>query len=242
VLKGAIFDMGDTLIHLTASMEQIRDSRIHAIYDALLENGATVGFDELKRSYAALHEEESDHAARTLEEIDVAKSLPKLLDRLRVDPKLRPPTFDLVKKFFALEVDSWVLFSGVHEMLAGVRVLGLKMGILSNSRSDWAIKEITNRLDIAKYFDATVTSAAVGLRKPRPEPFREVLRELGLKADETVMIGNSVEADIAGARPLGFKTIHVIFGNDTEEKDCDPDETVYSVSEILPAIKRLATR
>lgn len=242
MLKGAIFDLGETLIHLTTSLEQIREARTLAIHDALRENGATVDFNDLKEKYAALNQEESDYAARTLEEIVVEKSLPRLLDRLGVNTRNRPPIFDLVKKFFALEVDSWVLFPGVHEMLADVRASGLKMGVLSNARSAWAIKEITTRLDIAKYFDAIVTSAGVGFRKPRPEPFREVLRELRLNPSEAVMIGNSVEADISGARPLGLKTIRVIFENDTEGKGADPDITVHKIEEILPAIRRMATR
>ena len=240
MLKGAIFDLGETLIHLTTSLDEVRDSRVQAIYDALREKGVSLDFNDLRRQYMALHDEESEYAARTLEEIDVAKSLPKLLDRLGVEARPRPPIFDLVKKFFAFEVNSWVLFPGVHEMLVDVRALGLRMGMLSNSRSDWAIREITDRLDIAKFFDAIVTSAAVGIRKPRPEPFQEILKELGLNGSEAVMVGNSTEADISGARPLGLKTIQVIFGNNAEEKGADPDVTVYSISEIVPAIKRLA--
>jgi len=242
VLRGAIFDLGDTLIHLTASPDLIRESRIRAVCDALRENQVIVDFDDLKREYVKLHEEESEYAARTLEEIDVEKSLPKLLDRMGVETKRRPDTFELVKRFFGLEVDSWTLFPGIHQMLADVRALGLKMGILSNARSDWAIREITNRLDIVRYFDAIVTSPQVGFRKPRPEPFREVLKELDLNPSEAVMIGNSIEADITGARRLGLKTIHVVFGDDTGEKGADPDLTVYAVSELAPAVKLLARR
>jgi len=240
LLKGAIFDLGGTLIHLTTSLEQLREERIRAIYDALKRNGVALDFNDLRREYVKLHEEESEYAARTLEEIEVGESLPRLLDRLGVDSRERPPMFDLVKTFFALEVNSWVLFPGVHEMLADVRGLALRMGILSNARSDWAVREIIDRLEIAKQFDAIVTSASVGFRKPRPEPFQQVLKQLGVKASEAVMIGNSVEADIAGARSLGLKTIHVILGNDVDEKGADPDAMVYAVSEIVPAIKRIA--
>jgi HAD superfamily hydrolase (TIGR01549 family) len=240
LLKGTIFDLGETLIHLTASWEQIREGRIRVIHEALKEHGVALDFNNLKREYIALHDEESDYAARTLEEIEFEKSLVKLLDRLRVERSRRPKMTDLVKRSFEYEIDSWALFPGVHEMLQQVRDLGFKTGLLSNARSDWAIKEITDRMDLTRYFDTILTSAAIGFRKPRPEPFHQILKLLDLETGEAVMIGNSLEADIAGARALGLKTIRTMFSDGTDEVKVDPDITVYKVSEIVPAIKRIA--
>jgi putative hydrolase of the HAD superfamily len=238
MLRGAIFDLGETLIHLTVSWEQVREGRIRAIYETLRQNETRLDLSDLKREYVALHDEESEYAARTYEEIKVEESLAKLLDRLHVNE--RPEMTKLVNAFFALEADSWVVFPGVHEMLGDVRDLGVKMGLLSNARSDWAVKEIMRRLDLTKCFDEIVTSAAVGFRKPRPEPFRRIFGLLGLEASEAVMIGNSIEADISGARALGMKTIHAVFGSDENEKGADPDIVVSRVPDILPAIKRVA--
>lgn len=240
LLRGAIFDLGETLIHLTASWEQVREGRMKAIHEALQEHGLTLDFKDLKHEYMKLHDEESKYANRTLEEIEIAGSIAKLLDRLGVKERQRPVMTDLVKKFFVFEVDSWSLFPGVQEMLQQVRDLGLKMGLCSNSRSDWAVREIAEQLGLTKYFDSIVTSAAVGVRKPRPEPFQQILRLLGLQPNEAVMIGNSTEADIAGAKPLGIKTIHVTYGDDAEEGSVDPDATVSAIGGIVPAIKRIA--
>jgi HAD superfamily hydrolase (TIGR01549 family) len=240
LLKGTIFDLGETLIHLTASWEQIREGRIRAIYRALQERGVALDFNDLTREYIALHDEESDYAARTLVEIEFEKSLVRLLERLGLERNRWPATPDLVKRSFEYELDSWTLFPGVHEMLQQVQDLGFKIGLLSNARSDWAIREIMHRMDLTKHFDTIVTSAAVGLRKPRPEPFKQILNLLDLQAGEAVMIGNSLEADIAGARPLGLRTIRTAFSDDADQTKVDPDITVYKVSEIVPAIKRIA--
>ena len=83
------------------------------------------------------------------------------------------------------------------------------------------------------------------MRKPRPEPFREMLKMLGIAPAEAVMVGNSMEADVAGAVPLGIKTIHVKFGDSVDELKIDlevtvdPDVTVYAVSDVVPAIKQM---
>lgn len=228
------------MIQLTVSWEQVRECRMTAIYEAIQERGIALDLSDLKREYLTLHEEESNYAARTLEEIEIQTSLGKLLDRLGIDASQQPAMTDLVKKSFALEVNSWILFPGVRQMLEQVRELGLKVGLLSNARSDWAVREIVGQLDLTKYFDAILTSAAVGFRKPRPEPFQQMLQLLRLEGSEAVMIGNSMEADVVGARRFGMRTVHVMFGDSTDEGKADPDITVFAVADIIPAIKRLA--
>jgi len=247
LLKGAIFDLGETLMHLTVTWEQVREWRIKAIHESFMEHGVTLDLSDLKREYLRLHEEESEYAARTLEEIEIRESFVKLFDRLGVKPGQQPEMEDLVKRFFALEGESWVLLPGIPEMLQQVRDLGLKMGLLSNARNDWAVREIMGRLDLTRYFDVILTSAALGVRKPRPEPFREMLKLLGIEAAEAVMVGNSMEADVAGAVPLGIKTIRVMFGDSVDELrislevTVDPDVTVSAVSDVVPAIRHMMT-
>jgi putative hydrolase of the HAD superfamily len=247
LLKGAIFDLGETLMHLTVGWEQVRAWRIEAIYAAFTEHGVNMDLRDLKREYLRLHDEESEYAARTLEEIEIRETFVKLFDRLGVKPDHQPEMEDLVKRFFALEAESWVIFPGVQEMLQQARNLGLKMGLLSNARNDWAVKEIMERLDLTRHFDVILTSAALGIRKPRPEPFREMLKMLGVEAREAVMVGNSMEADVAGAVPLSIKTIRVIFGDNVDELriglevTVDPDVTVSAVSDVVPAIKQMMT-
>lgn len=240
MLKGAIFDLGGTLIRLTVSWDQVREGRMTAIYESLRERKLELDFNDVRREYLKLHEEESEYAARTLEEIEMEETFSKLLDRLGIEMKQRPPIVDLVERSFGVELNSWVLFPGVHEMLHQVRDMGLKIGLLSNARSDWAVREILEHLDLTKYFDVILTSAAVGFRKPRPEPFRHVLERLGLSAGEAVMIGNSIEADVVGARSLGIKTIHAIFGDSVDEGNADPDVAVSAVPDVVSAIKRVA--
>jgi putative hydrolase of the HAD superfamily len=245
LLKGAVFDLGDTLMHLTVSWDRVREWRMRAIYEAFTERGANLELGEVKREYLRLHEEESEYAARTLEEIEIRESFVKLFDRLEVKPEQQPEMEDLVKRFFALEAESWEIFPGIPEMLRQVRDLGLKMGLLSNARNDWAVREIMERLGLTRYFDVILTSAVLGVRKPRPEPFLEMLKLLGIEAAEAVMVGNSVEADVAGAAPLGIRTIRVIFGDNVDELriggevTVDPDVTVSAVTDVTPAIKHM---
>ena len=55
--------------------------------------------------------------------------------------------------------------------------------------------------------DAVVGSKAHGRTKPHPSIFVAALEALGVRADETAMVGDSYEDDIEGARSLGMRAI-----------------------------------
>jgi len=53
---------------------------------------------------------------------------------------------------------------------------------------------------------ALVVSDAFGLRKPRAEIFAEVVARLGVAPSETLHVGDSLRADVAGAANAGLRT------------------------------------
>ncbi len=62
---------------------------------------------------------------------------------------------------------------------------------------------------MTRFFDVVVVSGEFGLRKPHPKIFEEAIKTLGVEASEAVFVGDSLKADIYGAKRLGFKTILV---------------------------------
>lgn len=61
--------------------------------------------------------------------------------------------------------------------------------------------------DLRKYFDIILCSEEVGVNKPHRKVFETALQKSGAMASESVMIGDSYEADIQGAEKVGMKTI-----------------------------------
>ena len=70
------------------------------------------------------------------------------------------------------------------------------MGILDNVR-------------LTKYFDAIITSATVGIRKPDPGIFRSALMHFEVRPEQAVMVGDSETHDIGGGYAAGLKTVLV---------------------------------
>ncbi len=56
-------------------------------------------------------------------------------------------------------------------------------------------------------FQAVIESAVVGVRKPDPRIFTLGVEALGLKAEEVVVVGDSIDKDIVPARQAGCHTV-----------------------------------
>ncbi len=55
---------------------------------------------------------------------------------------------------------------------------------------------------------AVIDSGAVGVAKPDPRIFEFALGAIGVRADRTVYVGDSVRIDVEGARAAGIRPLH----------------------------------
>jgi putative hydrolase of the HAD superfamily len=91
--------------------------------------------------------------------------------------------------------------------------------------------------DLDKLFDAIVVSGAVNKRKPSPEIFKCALKALGVSASETVFVGDTLDADIEGAKAVGMKAIYIERRIEKVEQ-VRPDQTIKSLSELPMVLER----
>jgi putative hydrolase of the HAD superfamily len=110
-----------------------------------------------------------------------------------------------------------------------------EIALLTNGGSQTQRAKI-DALDLHELFgdDRIVVSAELGVEKPGPEPFLEVLDRLGLDARHTLYVGDDPHNDIAGARAVGMRTCWVAWGRAFPDTP-GPDWTIEHVLE-LPAI------
>lgn len=83
-----------------------------------------------------------------------------------------------------------------------------KLALLSNTMSNQP-KRLLCDSGLDKYFDLMYCSRELGIRKPNPAAFEVVLNELKIHPLETVHVGDSVEADMYGARNSGITGIWI---------------------------------
>jgi HAD superfamily hydrolase (TIGR01549 family) len=97
------------------------------------------------------------------------------------------------------------LYEDVLPVLEELRGAGLKLGLVSNGVRDLDDFVVHHALGV----DVAVCSRAHGRIKPHETIFRAALERLDVQAEETAMVGDSVEDDVEGARALGMRAFLV---------------------------------
>ncbi|WP_158882331.1 HAD family hydrolase [Amycolatopsis anabasis] len=112
------------------------------------------------------------------------------------------PRVEQAKALYHRLIDplQWTPYPDTEDVLKGTHEQGLAVGVLSNIAFD--IRPAFTSRGLDSYVDAFVLSFEVGAIKPQPEIFRLAIDRLGVPAEETLMVGDSEEAD-GGARALG---------------------------------------
>jgi putative hydrolase of the HAD superfamily len=106
-----------------------------------------------------------------------------------------------------------------------------EMAIISNGFAEvQRIKLQTCGLD--KYFKRVFTSEQTGFQKPRPEIFHAAVTAFNAKKKDCIMIGDSWDHDMAGAKNYGID--HIYFNPDKKEQK-SPEATfeINSLSQII---------
>ncbi len=99
-----------------------------------------------------------------------------------------------------IEPGQWTPYPDTEDALKTAAGKGLKVGVLSNIAFD--IRPAFSQRGWDAYVDVFTLSFEVGAVKPEPEIFRSAIESLGVRAADTLMVGDSEEAD-GGARALG---------------------------------------
>ncbi len=121
------------------------------------------------------------------------------------------------------------LFPFAKEILEYLH-LKYPLHIITNGFEEVQFSKLKNS-GMDRYFTSVITSEEAGSKKPDPEIFHYALRKTGAVADDSIMIGDDLEVDIAGARVLGIDQIYV---NHDRKKHSDPvTMEVFSLDKIM---------
>ena len=103
-----------------------------------------------------------------------------------------------------ISLEKWRLIDGAIEVLSEVRRAGWDSMIVSNHVPE--LPQIVDGFALGPHVSQVFCSASVGVEKPHPKFFDHVLSNIP-RADSVRVIGDSVSADIAGARSAGLPSI-----------------------------------
>ena len=123
------------------------------------------------------------------------------------------------------------LFEGAVEILDYL-ILKYKLHIITNGFEEVQHKKLKNS-GIYHYFSTVTTSEEVGLKKPNPKVFLTALNKANSLPTQSVMIGDSLEADILGANNIGMQTIFYNYRNESISKKIKSIDSLLEIKNYL---------
>lgn len=138
-----------------------------------------------------------------------------------------------LNEFYAITQQNWLLEIDAIPTLSTLQNSGFHLGLISNAGDETDVIQQVENFRIKKYFDFILTSSSCGFRKPHPRIFSLALEQWGYLPDEVAMVGDRLDADIGGARPLGIYSVWIKRrAKKSPMITSIPDATVETLEEI----------
>ena len=212
-ISTVFFDLGDTLWHFPnmPPRETVRRETVRRIRELLESWGHHFEGERfyLGRDIRLAVEEET---SRAFHGDCVDPNYPELCRRVAARHDLELTLQQGVELWEAWNLGGAFLgrelFPDVLPSLGWLRDRGYRLGAVTNrGYSGPRFHEEMRDLGLTDLFEATVISCDVGYMKPHPRIFHYALERMGVEAEEAVMVGDSLRADVEGAKTLGMITI-----------------------------------
>lgn len=230
-VKGIIFDYGGTL-------DSGGDHWSGVIYDAWCKAGIAVGVPQFREAYV--------YAERELAKVRHILPQHDFHDLLLVKMRLELQHVSEEGLFPPAQVEEKAAeVAGICYDAAAAHVEKAKpvlaalhkhfpMVLVSNFYGN--VETVLKDFGVDGYFKKIVESAVVGVRKPDLEIFRIGVRDLGLPANEVLVIGDSYRKDILPAREAGCQTLWLKGKGWTADEDAQTDPCIIPSLDVIPGL------
>ena len=240
--KAVIFDLGSTLIYFDGDWMETLQVAGKELLRSLRMNGLDLAGD-----FIQAFGERMDNYYRERETEFVEYTMMYILNSLLAEKGYAGVTEDVIRSaldaFFSVTERHWRTDEETIPTLRYLREQGYRLGMISNAGDDADVQRLVDQAELRSYFDIILTSAAEGIRKPNPRIFQKVLDYWDLAAGETLMVGDTLGADILGARNAGIFSVWLTRwaetpANRAHVETIHPDAAIARLSELPPLMER----
>jgi len=224
--KHIFFDLDHTLWDFDANARETLE-QMHV--DMKLMDKGIYDFDLFHKNYLQHNEKLWERYRKGFikqDELRVKRMILCLLDFRIANDELAREMSDL---FLQLLPTRTLLFPDTKEVLQYLRGKGYQLHLITNGFEKTQHNKLASSgLDI--FFKEVITSERSNSLKPLKEIFEFALAQTGALISESIMIGDSLDVDIAGAMGVGMDQVHVNY-NDSDQ-DITPTYTINKLSEL----------
>ena len=215
MLKAVTFDLWQTLIQDTPEgLRRARAGRVRGVHEVLARHGMGVDLSRVDEAYDRVGDRmESLWASQ--QDVGSRGQVRWLLEAVGLESQVpsQGTVLDELDDAYCLPILSAlpVTNEGAAEILETLSRRGLRLALICNTgrTPGRMLRLVLDRLALAPYLLVLTFSDEVGLRKPHPEIFRRTLSALGVASEEAAHIGDDITTDVAGARGIGMRAVHL---------------------------------
>lgn len=114
------------------------------------------------------------------------------------------------KKHYFEYIDDSYLYPGVVEILEELKKRGIKVSVVTTKAQE-QVEKILRHFSINQYFNCVMGRRPGINHKPSPEPLLIACCEIGVKPEDSLIIGDA-ELDVQCGKAAGAKTVSVTYG------------------------------
>ena len=167
------------------------------------------------------------HLGKISKELLRAERFKRTFVQMGILPELVPLQFE--EDYVRLSPTKTNLFEGSLKVLEHLKQR-YQLHIITNGFKETTITKM-NLSGLNPYFQNVIISEDVGFNKPHPNVFQYAIDKANASLEESVMIGDSLEADIYGAQQFGMEAI--FFNPLRKKKPADVTREIYHLEELL---------
>lgn len=220
-IRALLFDLDNTLVDFM----KMKQSAIDAAVLAMIDAGLDLSPSEAGRRIWEIYEREGIESQEVFDQF--------LLNHYgKIDYKILASGIIAYRR--AREA-SLVLYPHVKSTLVELVRRGYRLAVISDAPSKQAWLRFCS-LGLQHFFETVITFEDTGKKKPHPKPFLKALEALGVKPEETLMVGDWPERDMAGAKRVGIRTVYARYGDTLPQKQSGADweiDDIYMILKIL---------
>jgi putative hydrolase of the HAD superfamily len=197
-IRGILFDFDGTVGDSWGGFARQRE----AITDVIARNVPGLDVEAFERRYIEIGDHHYTVMLREDHTYDEFRRR-RLADALQPWHELDDELFTEYASVHDAAIDTLTAFPDALATVRSLRARGIRVGVLTNGPSALQRRKL-RASGLLDEFDAVAISGELGVHKPDPRAFELALELLGTAPEETAMVGDDLENDIAGALAAGF--------------------------------------
>ena len=135
-------------------------------------------------------------------------------------------------KYISISPTKTNLFPNTHQILSKLKT-NYNLHIITNGFKEVQHTKL-DKSNLKQYFDIVVCSEETGKKKPHRDVFNLALQKANATPQESLMIGDNLEADIIGAQKVKMKTIWFNPDNKISDNNVIQIKDLIEISTFLP--------